>query len=121
DPIHAHFVDRAAVVALVAGRLLRMPFSATAHAVDIYVDPVLLEEKVAGAKFVATCTRYNEDHLARTVNGASSGRLRCIYHGLDASEYRREAPPRSLPLVLSVGQLKEKKGIRYLMKACGDM
>ena len=32
DHIHAHFVDRAALVALVAGRLLGRPFSATAHA-----------------------------------------------------------------------------------------
>lgn len=118
DHIHAHFVDRAALVALVAGRLLRMPFSATAHAVDIYVDPVLLEEKVAGAKFVATCTRYNEEHLTRTLNGAASGRLRCIYHGLDARVYRRHARPRSRPLVLAVGQLKEKKGLRYLLEAC---
>jgi len=73
DHIHAHFVDRAALVALVAGRLLGTPFSATAHAVDIYVDPVLLPEKVSHAKFVATCTRYNEAHLARTLNGASNG------------------------------------------------
>jgi hypothetical protein len=43
DHIHAHFVDRASSVALVAGRLLNVPYSVTAHANDIYVKPELLE------------------------------------------------------------------------------
>jgi colanic acid/amylovoran biosynthesis glycosyltransferase len=86
DHVHAHFVDRAALVALVAGRLLGRPFSATAHANDIYVDPVLLPEKVASAKFIATCTHHNGTHLRAAVNGASEDKVRCIYHGLDLSE-----------------------------------
>ena len=56
NPIHAHFVDRAAIVALVAGRLLERNYSVTAHANDIYVDPVMLPEKIVEARFVATCT-----------------------------------------------------------------
>jgi hypothetical protein len=82
DHIHAHFVDRAALVALIAGRLLDRPFSATAHANDIYVDPVLLSEKIAQAKFIATCTQYNKSHLL-AVPSTKPGRLRCIYHGFD--------------------------------------
>jgi colanic acid/amylovoran biosynthesis glycosyltransferase len=119
DHVHAHFVDRAAVVALVVGRLLRRPFSATAHANDIYVDPVLLPEKMAGAKFIATCTRYNASHL-RSVSEDASGRgVRCVYHGLDLQEYQPSSTrPRHRPLLLSVGQLKEKKGFRYLLDAC---
>jgi glycosyltransferase involved in cell wall biosynthesis len=119
DHLHAHFVDRAALVALVAGRLLERSFSATAHANDIYVDPVLLPEKIASAKFVATCTRHNGAHLRSAVNGASRGKVRCIYHGLDLSEY---APgphrQRDHPLILSVGQLKHKKGLHDLLDAC---
>jgi len=119
DHIHAHFVDRAALVALVAGRLLGVPFSATAHANDIYVDPVLLPEKMAQAKFVATCTRYNERHLRGLVAGASAPDIRCVYHGLDAGSYAPPAPgTRTEPRLLAVGQLKEKKGLRYLLEAC---
>ena len=87
DHIHAHFVDRAALVALVAGRLLDRPFSATAHASDIYVSPVLLAEKMAGAKFIATCTRYNESHLLALPGTGSRRTVRCIYHGLDLREF----------------------------------
>jgi colanic acid/amylovoran biosynthesis glycosyltransferase len=115
--IHAHFVDRAALVALVAGRLLDAPFSATAHANDIYVDPVLLPEKLSEATFVVTCTRFNQEHLASIPGGGS---VRCIYHGVEVGRLRadRSGAPRSRPLVLSIGQLKEKKGFRYLIEAC---
>jgi glycosyltransferase involved in cell wall biosynthesis len=118
DHIHAHFVDRAALVALIAGQLLDKPFSATAHANDIYVDPVLLTEKVAQAKFIATCTQYNETHLRSLLRAASARKLRCIYHGLDISEYRPQRRSRKPPLLLAVGQLKEKKGFGYLLEAC---
>jgi glycosyltransferase involved in cell wall biosynthesis len=119
DHLHAHFVDRAALVALVAGRLLGRSFSATAHANDIYVDPVLLPEKIAAAKFIATCTRHNDTHLRAAVNGAWEGKVRCIYHGLDLSEYAPgRAPRRDRPLLLAVGQLKPKKGLHHLLEAC---
>lgn len=118
DHVHAHFVDRAALVALVVSRLLGIPYSATAHANDIYVHPVLLPEKTSGAKFVATCTRFNEAHLYAT-GAAPQGRVRCIYHGLDLHAFAPNGrPARGRPLLLSVGQLKEKKGFRHLLDAC---
>lgn len=120
--IHAHFIDRAAVIALVVSRLRGVPYSITAHANDIYVGPVLLREKLAGAKFVATCTEYNRAYLARFADGAADGKLRRIYHGLDVSRY---APARSgggpVPLLVSVGQLKEKKGFSHLLRACAAL
>jgi glycosyltransferase involved in cell wall biosynthesis len=119
DQLHAHFVDRATTVALIASRLLDIPYSATAHANDIYVEPVLLPEKVAEAKFVATCTNYNKVYLERILSDEESAKVRCIYHGLDLSDY--QPPERTVPLkplLLSVGQLKEKKGFAYLLEAC---
>jgi len=62
--LHAHFVERAATVALVASRLLDIPYSLAVHAgEDIYVHPVLLQEKFSGAKFIISCTQYNLDYL----------------------------------------------------------
>lgn len=111
--LHAHFVDRAALVAWVAGRLLDAPYSATAHANDIYVDPVLLPNKVANAKFVATCTSFNHHHLA------GLGRVVTIRHGLDFEKYRPQPSNKSQPpVILAVGQLREKKGFRHLLEAC---
>ena len=119
DQIHAHFVDRATTVALIASRLLDIPYSATAHANDIYVDPVLLPEKVAEAKFVATCTHYNKVHLETVLRPEQQDKVRCIYHGLDMSRYEpQEDTAADRPLLLSVGQLKDKKGFAYLLEAC---
>jgi glycosyltransferase involved in cell wall biosynthesis len=118
DHVHAHFVDRATLVALVAGRLLGRSFSATAHANDIYVGPILLPEKISSAKFIATCTGYNRAHLRSLANGAPD-KIRCIYHGLDLGGFRPQPSRRSHPpLILSVGQLKEKKGFDHLLEAC---
>ncbi|MBI1879020.1 MAG: glycosyltransferase [Chloroflexi bacterium] len=115
--IHAHFADRAAVVALVVSRLLNVPYSLTAHANDIYVSPVLLPEKIANAKFVTTCTAYNKVYLERLIGR----RIELVYHGLDLAGIApafRSPGNGQLPLLLSVGQLKEKKGFPYLIKAC---
>jgi len=118
--LHAHFVGRAAVVALIASRLLGVPYGLTAHANDIYVRPVLLREKIAEARFVTTCTRYNQDYLRRVVGNGLNDKLHLVYHGLDLTNYQppacrsREDPP----LLLSIGRLMEKKGFSYLIAAC---
>jgi glycosyltransferase involved in cell wall biosynthesis len=117
DHVHAHFADRAAIVALVASRLLGLPYSLTAHANDIYVEPTLLAVKISEASFVATCTGYNAAHLARAAAVGSD--VACIYHGLDAQQYLPDAAlRRGRLLLLAVGQLKEKKGFAYLIEAC---
>jgi glycosyltransferase involved in cell wall biosynthesis len=120
--LHAHFVDRAATVALVAGRLLDLPFSATAHANDIYVDPVLLPEKLAQARFVVTCTEYNAAHLEAIPGDRARREILCIHHGLDLDRHQPSEPRTGTrPVILAVGQLKEKKGFRHLIDACAAL
>jgi colanic acid/amylovoran biosynthesis glycosyltransferase len=120
DHLHAHFVDRASLIALVAGRLLGTSFSATAHANDIFVNPVLLREKMAAAKFIATCSRYNAAYLRALSRNGGRGKVTCVYHGVDVDAYRPRPPaPRPRPLLVAVGQLKAKKGFTYLIEACG--
>lgn len=115
--IHAHFVDRASTMALVSSKLLRVPYSVTAHANDIYVRPVLLGLKLSQASFVSTCTGYNRQHLEREYK--LNGKLHCLYHGLELDAYQPPAPSAvNVPLITSVGQLKEKKGFAYLLEAC---
>lgn len=117
--IHAHFIDRATTIAMIIGRLRHLPYSITAHAADIYVNPTLLSEKMAGAKFVATCTGYNRAYLAQLGGQTIDPKLHCIYHGIDITDYEpRRRHTDSRPLLLAVGQLKEKKGFTYLIEAC---
>jgi glycosyltransferase involved in cell wall biosynthesis len=118
--IHAHFVDRAATVALVASRLLGTTYSVTAHAREIYVAPALLKERIGEASFAVTCTEYNVQHLRRTIGPRAARRLTRLYHGIDLSTPRgTEAQAGRDPMaILSVAQLWERKGLRYLIEAC---
>ena len=121
DHIHAHFASRATAVAMTASGLLRVPYSLTAHAYDIYVSPQLLPEKMAGASFVVTCTGYNKMYLESIAGRRLAGKVHLVYHGLDLTQFAPVClPPRNgrRPLLLSVGQLKEKKGFSYLIEAC---
>ena len=125
--LHAHFADRAATIALVMGRLLDKPYSLSIHAgADIFVNPVLLPEKIREARHVATCTRYNKAHLLTLVGHSAASKITCVPHGLELGKY--EPVPRAnghtnghvngRPSILAVGQLAERKGLEQLLISC---
>lgn len=125
--LYAHFADRAAIVALVASRLLDCPYSLSIHAgADLFVHPVLLREKIDGARCVVTCTEANRTMISSIVGPALGEKVTYIRHGLPLARYR---PPdvrpgstgAAVPLVLSVGQLREKKGFTHLITACAQL
>ena len=116
--LHAHFADRAATVALVAGRLLGTGYSLTAHANDIYLRPTLLATKISESNVSITCTQHNFEYLRERMPPAARSKLRRIHHGLELSQYARmEGNQPMRPVVMAVGQLKEKKGLRDLVAA----
>lgn len=120
DHLHAHFIDRAVLVALVAGRLLDKPYSLTAHAADIYTRAVLVREKLSNARFVVTVSQYNKNHLLKTYPGIDPGKIHILHPWVDVAQF---VPPASRPIrprfhILSVGRLVEKKGHADLIDAC---
>ena len=115
--IHAHFADRATVVAYVAARLLGVNHSFTAHAKDIYAENVFLADKIKAAQFVTTCTEYNRKYMATLTDEPQ--KIHLLYHGLDFSDFDlKKQCCVDLPLILAIGKLKEKKGFPYLIEAC---
>jgi glycosyltransferase involved in cell wall biosynthesis len=123
DELHAHFVDRAATIALVAARLLRVPYSLSVHAgADVYVDPVLVGEKVRRARRVVTCTAQNKLRLVSDVGDDAIVKIAVVPHGVDLQAYRpASVPVVSPPVILAVGQCRARKGFADLIDACAAL
>ena len=118
--LHAHFAHSPTSVAMFAGLLSGLPFSFTAHAVDIYTsDPWLLQEKIRSAAYVVTCTEYNRRYLAELAGGVPPP-IRRIYHGIDL-QYFSQWPASRTPgppyRILTVARLVEKKGLPTVYRA----
>jgi glycosyltransferase involved in cell wall biosynthesis len=119
--LHGHFCHGVATITWFASRMTGISYSFTAHAKDIYqadLNPgTLLERKMEGARFVATCTCANAQVLR--ARHARPDEVHAIYHGLD-TEWFAPAPRHAgmPPLILSVGRFVEKKGFNQLIEAC---
>jgi len=118
--VHSHFAGFQTEVAMGLSRLLGIPYGCTWHAAGIYRDRNILEEKVAGARTVLTCTRHNVEHLRRLCP-EHKDRIHLAYHGLVLSGLP-DAPPiteSERPVILSVGRFVAKKGFLNLIRAAG--
>ena len=102
------------------GRLLDKPYSLSIHAGhDIFVNPILLAEKILGARYVATCTAYNKTYLENFIGQNLDYKVSHIRHGLDLTKYQPQPLISSgRPKILSVGRLSEKKGFVNLIRSC---
>jgi glycosyltransferase involved in cell wall biosynthesis len=109
-------------VARYAAALRSLPWSASAHAKDIWTTPEWEKrEKLASCDWLATCTAANREHLAAL---APAGRVELAYHGVDLARFPPPGAPRPArdgtrePVtILSVSRLVEKKGVDVLLEA----
>ena len=117
--VHAQHADYLADAAMAAAACLKLPFTFTGHANDLYTHPGRLIEKIRAARRVATCTGFNETYLRDLCAGAGidPSRIVRVYHGVDLARFRareRSAAPERL---VTVTRLKEKKGFPWLLEA----
>jgi glycosyltransferase involved in cell wall biosynthesis len=126
--IHCHFTS-ACNMGLAASLFLEIPFSWTAHASgDIFVNPILLKEKLKYARFVIAVCEYSKNYLDSITEFKHSHKIIRIYNGVNHLEpeeylgcefYQRKI--RSSPnifKIISVGNLLEPKGHATLIQAC---
>lgn len=121
--LHGHFAHTPTTVTMYAAHLAGIPFSFTAHAKDIYTqDPRRIEDKVDLAKFVVTCTKYNKQHLTRTV--ANGKPIHCVYHGIGLELFSGNGrstgatPPYN---ILTVARFVPKKGLDTVFHALAKL
>ncbi len=117
DLLHAHFLTAPAETALYLSALTGIPWSATAHAMDIYRDCSGNGSKVADALFVTTCTEANRTFLADSFPDHTKKLVR-IYHGLLQPGTEPQNLRTGIFVFLAVGRMVEKKGFDYLISAC---
>jgi colanic acid/amylovoran biosynthesis glycosyltransferase len=116
DHVHAHFASHPATAAWVVHRLTGIPFSFTAHANDLFVAPVLLDRKVAEARFVIAISDYNRRALLERC--PSARRVEVVHCGVDSERYGwRGLDGRDPDRVVCVASLMPKKGHADLVDA----
>jgi glycosyltransferase involved in cell wall biosynthesis len=116
----AHFAHSPTSVAMFSSILSGIPFSFFAHAKDIYTsDPRQLKEKMDLARFVVTCTRYNQKYL-NSLAGNGKTPVFCVYHGINPDYFSpRTKPAPCIPpyKILTVARMTEKKGLDIVYQA----
>jgi glycosyltransferase involved in cell wall biosynthesis len=123
--IYSHFLHTPSSVARYASDMRGVPWSASAHAKDIWTSPEWeLKEKLASAEWAVTCTASGARHLKSLA--PSPDKVELVYHGLDLSRFPK---PADIPLgrdgsrrveparLLTVGRAVEKKGLDTLVDA----
>jgi len=116
DRVHAHFISEPAAVGVVLAARLKVPFSVSAHARDIWVETTpLLDWVMRAADAVAVCTRAGAEALRGKVPATLRTKIVAIHHGLDSRGWaladarpwprRRDNEPWRL---LFLGRLVEK-------------
>ena len=129
ERLHAHFLHTPASVARYAAIMTGLPWSAAAHAKDIWTIPEWEKrEKLADLDWLVACTEYSCAHLRAVA--PCPDKVGLVYHGLDLKRFlapktapsRRDGSDRDDPVrLLSVGRAVEKKGFAVLIEALASL
>jgi glycosyltransferase involved in cell wall biosynthesis len=116
--LHAHFAHDPALVALLVRRLVRLPYSFTAHARDLVQIPATsLQARAEEATALITCCDVNAEYIAETVP-AEQPEVRVIRHGVELDRFQpRTRSGQDDARIVTVGRLVEKKGFPDLLEA----
>jgi glycosyltransferase involved in cell wall biosynthesis len=113
--VHAHFASLPSTMGWLAAGLAGIPFSMSAHARDVFVEPQLLKEKCADATAVFTCHARAQELLQTMTSKAT-----LMPHGLPLDSFpfkNRIVRRKSTVRVIAAGRFVPKKGFATLLDA----
>jgi len=125
--VHAHFAMDAAEKAMLTNLMTGISYSMHPHALDIYVRPDMMKEKMHFATFVSTECEFSRRYLLDFYPGYPEQKIVVIRLGIDMDMFtpkEHETQTRGTKnglSILSVARLVEKKGMIYLLEAVREL
>src|SRR5262249_26597671 len=119
--LHGTFGTRTTTLAHLTALLSSTDYSFTTHAYDIFRPNPSLAWQTNAARFIRTLSHFNKSYIEEVYRGIEPSRIQVVYLGVDTVKF---SPCRANPNVngrlriVSVGDLVEKKGHIFLIRAC---
>lgn len=118
--LHAHFASVAGEYAMLISKMLRLPYTFTAHGWhDIFeYPPEDFRERALQAKKVITVSQYNKNYMAEKF-AIPSEKIEIIHCGIKPELFNANGRSgNAQPRILSIARLHPIKGVEYLIEAC---
>lgn len=116
EHVHAHMAHSATSLAMYAAHALKVPFSFTGHAQDLFVSPHGLALKLSRAAGVVAISNWHVKLYKRITSDLQL--VPVVRCGVDVSEFTPNEEKISGELsILAVGRLVPKKGFEHLLRA----
>jgi glycosyltransferase involved in cell wall biosynthesis len=109
------------VLARHIAKLTGLPYRVTAHAYDLYQDPLQLEENLLGAQRVLTISEANAAHIRKSIKQLRTVEVTRCGIDIDHFAYRDPPPPEEPARLLCVARLIPKKGHAVLLDALAEL
>jgi colanic acid/amylovoran biosynthesis glycosyltransferase len=120
--IHVHHGYFGSWVAMVAARVLDIPFSMTLHGSDLLIHAAYLDIKLKHCQFCVTISEFNRRHLLETYPDVDPGKIYVRRMGVDwrlpAARLGLGKSEASPLIMLAVGRLHAVKDHAFLLRAC---
>jgi len=121
DLIYTHFMSAPSTIALIASKILGVPFVVSAHAKDVFVDAQYISQKVKVAKFVSVCNKHAFEYIKKKSGLHNTKNVYLLNHGLDFKKLLLiKTSALKIPgkvMIFNNGRFEEKKGQKYLIEA----
>jgi len=100
-------------------KALNIPFSLSFKAIDLYKEIHQQEFKkrrkiIKKSRVILTSSKYNKEHIQKSIINKN---IKLIHESIDLNFFKPSNKPKNKNQIISICRFKEKKGLKYLLKA----